>query len=179
MLLTILRLCNPKQDQCILDIGIGTGNLSKHLTRFTDQIWGADFSGEMLKRARKVLPQSHLIQVDLHSEKWPKAMQGPFDRILSAYTLHEFPDDDKLHLLLRFARESLAEDGFIIIGDVSYETLVHFDEAHLNYKGLWDEDEYYWCAERMLPQLEEAGFSANYQQVSDCGGVYCLTCRSE
>jgi len=52
---------------------------------------------------------------------------------------------------------------------------LQFNEAHKNLKGLWDEDEYYWCAEKTLPQLEEAFFSADYEQVSSCGGVYRLT----
>jgi len=89
----ILDLTDLVRDQRILDLGIGTGNLSSCLTQLTDQIYGADFSGEMLKKAGAVLPQSHLIQVDLCSENWPEAMLSPFDRILSAYPLHEFADD--------------------------------------------------------------------------------------
>ena len=58
----ILRVADLETGQRILDLGVGTGNLSRCLIKITDQVWGADFSDEMLKRARAVLPQSHLIQ---------------------------------------------------------------------------------------------------------------------
>ena len=176
---TILRLADLEADQRILDLGVGTGNLSKLLVKITTQVWGADFSEEMLKRARSVLPQSHLIQVDLRSDLWPGTLQGPFDRILSAYTFHEFSDAYKVTLLLRLARESLTPDGLIVIGDISYPTRSQFSKAHQDLLGLWDEEEYYWCAEKLIPQLEETGFKVDYEQVSECGGVYCLSQNGE
>ncbi len=176
VLMTLCQMADVKPGQRLLDLGVGTGNLSKRLIHVTDLIWGADFSHQMLKKARAVLPQSHLIQVDLVSEDWPKALQGPFDRILSAYTLHEFSDVDKTSLLLRLARQSLAEDGMIVIGDISFQTPFELSQAHQKYSGLWDEEEYYWCAEKMLPQLREVGFETDYEQVSSCAGVYRLTC---
>ena len=175
VLVTSLRLADLDAGHRILDLGVGTGNLSRFLIEITDQVWGADFSEEMLKRAEAVLPQSHLIQVDLRSNDWPGAMQGPFDRILSAYTFHEFTDAYIAALLLRLARESLTADGLIVIGDISYQTKSQFEEAHQALLGFWDEDEYYWCAEKMLPQLEETGLKVDYEQVSVCGGVYRIS----
>jgi putative AdoMet-dependent methyltransferase len=171
---TVLRLADIKPGQRVLDLGVGTGNLSKLLKAQTDRICGADFSEVMLQKASEVVPQEKLIQVDLCSKDWPPGMKGPFERIVSAYTFHELSDPYKIALLQRLARESLALDGLIVIGDISYETRSQFDEAHQDLIGLWDEDEYYWCAEKMLPHLKQAGFEVAYQQVSACGGVYCM-----
>ena len=38
----------------------------------------------------------------------------------------------------------------------------------------WDESEHYWVASRIIPQLEDAGFSVGYRQVSFCGGIFFL-----
>lgn len=161
----------------VLDLGVGTGNLSLYFPVPQEQIWGVDFSEKMLEKARVALPGAHLEQVDLLDRDWLPMMNKPFDRILSAYTFHEFADPDKLALISRLARKSLAPGGLIIIGDISFINLVAFRVAHRHYEGLWDEEEYYWFAEIMLTRLEEAGFVVSYQQISTCAGVYCIRCK--
>lgn len=175
VLTAIVESSELHSELSVLDLGVGTGNLSKILPVPADQVWGADFSNMMLEKAAQVLPTSHLIQVDLLGEDWPAGMKGPFDRILSGYTLHEFNRSQKCALLHRLAVDSLAAGGLIVIGDISYPSRKRFDEAHLALEGRWDEEEYYWCAEEILPDLGKLGFNAVYQQVSDCGGVYLLS----
>jgi len=174
VLMTILRLAEIKPDQRVLDLGVGTGNLSSLLKERTSQVWGADFSEAMLQKASQIVPQLCLFQVDLCSKEWPPGMKGLFERIVSAYTFHEFSDSYKITLLQRLAEESLAAQGLIVIGDISYKTRSEIDEAHQSLAGLWDEVEHYWCAEKMIPQMVKAGFKVAYEQVSPCGGVYRL-----
>lgn len=158
----------------VLDLGIGTGNLAKRLPLPDGQIWGVDFSKTMLEYARNHLPQAHLIQADLVERDWLKDISQSFDRILSAYTFHEFPDTVKVQLLLRLAQESLAPGGCIVIGDISFPNETQYDRAHQKIADLWDEEEYYWCAETLTDALITAGFSVKYEQVSICAGVYRL-----
>lgn len=159
----------------VLDLGIGTGNLAKRLHIPDRQIWGVDFSNEMLAKAGETLPGAHLLQADLADGDWMLEFQQPFDRILSAYTLHEFPDEEKVALLLSLAEKCLEPDGWIVIGDISFMNKPQFDWARQHFADLWDEDEFYWCAEPLTRALCEVGFSVEYTQVSICAGVYLLS----
>jgi len=62
----------------VLDVGIGTGNLAARMQLPNEQIWGIDFSKEMLGKAANSLPGSHLFQVDLLAQNWPRASQTTF-----------------------------------------------------------------------------------------------------
>ena len=161
----------------ILDVGIGTGNLAARLPILPEQIWGIDFSKAMLTKAEKTLPGSHLLQVDLLSRDWPMEIAQPYDRIVSGYTFHEFPDETKMTILNRLALESLAPDGKILIADISFPDVTIMEEARTRFvhEGSWDEEEYYWCAETILVLLDEQGFQCDYVQLSPCSGVYCLS----
>jgi putative AdoMet-dependent methyltransferase len=172
VLSTMVDLANIKPDHVVLDLGVGTGNLARMIPVPSKQVWGIDFSEKMLETAGVALPGAHLYQVDLLSEVWPEAIRGPFDRILSGYTLHEFPDETKQSLLLKLRCDYLKEGGIIAIGDISFPDRSAFNQGHQRFKGLWDEDEYYWCAEPMTNLLEASGFSVKYRQVSVCAGVY-------
>lgn len=170
----MIGLANLQASHNVLDLGIGTGNLAKQLPIPDTHICGVDFSNAMLAKARAVLPRAQLIQADLVGSDWPTEMKQPFDRILSAYTFHEFPDMVKIHILERLKRCCLAPSGLMVIGDISFEDQKHFDRAHRALKGLWDEDEYYWRAKPLTESLEAVGFSVEYNQVSSCAGVYVL-----
>lgn len=79
------------QAKTLLDLGVGTG---KFLARFlNEQAWdqavGADFSGEMLARARKNLPAGDLIQADIHDLPFA---DETFDLIVSSFTLRSVKD---------------------------------------------------------------------------------------
>lgn len=161
-------------DHVVLDVGIGTGNLARLFPLPSEQIWGIDFSENMLKKAREALPGIHLLRVDLLNRDWSGNINGPFDRILSSYTLHEFRDDIKCSILAKLSENLSEREGKIIIGDISFPDHEVFNEAHQHLKGYWDEDEYYWCAERMIDLLEGQGFDVQYSQVSSCAGVYVI-----
>jgi putative AdoMet-dependent methyltransferase len=162
----------------VLDVGIGTGTLSHLLPIPGEQIWGMDFSQKMLEKASEALPDAHLMQVDLLSETWPLELQQPFDRIVSGYTFHEFNDQTKIALALKLAQHHLAPGGSILLADISFGDQAAFSQNRQHYQDFWDEDEYYWCADRMIPLLERSGFSVAYLQTSFCAGIYRLqTCK--
>jgi len=91
----IANECRPLSGRRLLDVGIGTGNLAQRLTALDAESRGLDFSEEMLERCRAKLPEAQLIRADLR-QGLPPDLPEAFDRIVSAYVLHEFPDDDKL-----------------------------------------------------------------------------------
>jgi putative AdoMet-dependent methyltransferase len=174
VLALMIKMADVRVTHTVLDLGIGTGNLARRLPLPDQQIWGVDFSRSMLDKAREVLPNAHLIQADMAGHDWVNEIQQPFDRILSAYTFHEFPDEEKIKIIINLAGNRLALEGWIVIGDISFMNRAALEWAHGHFTDLWDEEEYYWCAEPLTDALGKAGFSVQYRQVSCCAGVYRL-----
>jgi len=158
---------------CVLDIGAGTGNLTAKLVDLAGEVWGTDFSEEMLLKARVKVPQARFVRWDVR-DCWPSELPPKFDRIVSTYVFHEFDDAAKLRLLIDLARNQLRPDGRLVIGDIAFPDERAQDVCRQNATNAWDESEHYWVASRIVPQLEAAGFIVSYKQISFCGAVYLL-----
>ena len=127
----------------------------------------------MLAEARAKVPQATFVQADLMGD-WPAELDRRFDRIVSAYVLHEFDLATKVSFLCKSAQHHLAHGGRIVIGDVAFPTVIARKEAHKRWARLWDEGEHYWAADEALAACERAGLRARYTQVSSCGGVFVI-----
>ena len=175
VLAATVRLAGARPSLRVLDLGIGTGNLAAHFVAAGCQVWGLDFSAPMLAQARERLPLAHLIQADLLAE-WPIAARPLFDRIVTAYVLHEFDLPDKLRLL-EAAGRYLKPGGFIVVADIAFPTTAGRAAAAAQWADLWDEAESYWAADEAIAAGAALGLSLTYQPVSWCAGV--LTVRAE
>lgn len=91
---TIVRKAAVRPGMRVLDVGIGTGKFP----HAEGMVWGVDFSAGMLEQCRERLPHATLVQADL-TKPLPAALRLGFDRIVSAYVLHEFASDGKMKLL--------------------------------------------------------------------------------
>jgi len=162
-----------KKGMSVLDLGVGTGNLASRFAELGCDLLGVDFSAGMLAKARERLPDARLVQADLRGE-WPAELERRFDRIVSGYVFHEFPVTTKVHLIHRLVQGHLADGGYIIIGDVSFETHAARESAHERWLDRWDEEEEYWAADEATEILQPLGLKVTYQQVSICGGVFVI-----
>ena len=169
-----IRLADVKPHIRILDLGIGTGNLAARLICMGCEVWGIDFSPKMLAKAHAKLPQAKLVQANLLSD-WPAELKQRFDRVVSAYVLHEFDLETKVSLLQRIASQHLSAKGPIVIADVAFPTVAARTAASQHWA--FDEEEYYWAADEAITAIERIGLQATYQQVSSCGGVFTFTVR--
>ena len=172
----IVRLAEVESGHRVLDVGIGTANLAVRIAASGCTLWGVDFSDQMLKWARTKLPTAHLVKADLRNGL-PESLPDRFDRIVSAYVFHEFADGVKLRLIEDLAGH-LASEGRILIGDVAFPNAGARDECRETWNTAWDNDEHYWVEESIRADLEAAGFTVAYEQVSFCGGVFSF-CRAE
>ena len=169
----IVRLAEVKSRMHVLDLGTGTGNLAARFTTRGCRVVGIDFSSEMLAAARCKVPDARFVRVDLRSDLEP--LRGlRFDRIVSAYVLHEFDLATKISLLVRFTRDHLANGGRMVIGDIAFPTAKEREEAHRRWSARWDEEEHYWAADEAIAACERAGLHARYVQISSCGGVFVI-----
>mgnify|MGYP001828490870 FL=1 len=155
----------------VLDLGVGTGNLSQLFVESGCQVLGVDFSPEMLTKARRKVPELELVQADLVLDKWPPTLNQPVDRVVSNYTFHEFPLETKLKILARLAKNTLSPAGRIVIGDIAFPTVSELNRVKDELADEW-EDEFYWSADETRAALEPAGWQLEYLQVSFCAGVY-------
>ena len=147
-------------------------------------MWGLDFSLKMLARVHDKYPQIELVKADLGGD-WPIDVDRRFDRIVSAYVLHEFDLESKVRLLRKLIRDHLLEGGRVVVGDISFPTRAGRDEAPQRYgrrrdretseeRIVWDEEEFYWAADEAIEELASEGLAAAYEQVSFCGGIYVI-----
>lgn len=174
----VVRLAGVKPSTRILDLGIGTGNLAARFVQRGCAVWGTDFSAEMLAQTRAKLPHVHLVQANLLGE-WPAELQLPFDRVVTAYVLHEFDLATKVSLLRRVASHHLAAGGCILVADIAFPTALAREAAAQRWADQWDQDESYWAADETIAACEEAGLQATYKQVSSCGGVFTFAARPQ
>ncbi|MCT4584452.1 MAG: MerR family transcriptional regulator [Peptostreptococcaceae bacterium] len=119
----------------ILDIGIGTGNLSKlFLDDDYTNIIGLDQSRKMLNVCKNKYPS---LKVRLGEFLKIPFDDSKFDLIISTYAFHHLNDEQKLMAIKEMLRV-LKHEGLIIIGDLMYENediksklLDSFDEDEL------------------------------------------------
>ena len=167
----IARAAGAQSGMKVLDLGIGTGNLAARFAARDCALWGIDFSAEMLAKAKEKLPQAVLVQSDLLGA-WPAALDQRFDRIVSAYVLHEFDLSTRMVLLQRLAVRHLEATGRIVVGDIAFPSIGARDQAREKWADVWDDEEFYWAADEAAEASERAGLQVTYKQISSCGGVF-------
>lgn len=137
----------------VLELVTGTGNLAERFIQAGAKVWGLDFSTAMLEEARTKVSSATLLQADLLGE-WP--LLPKFERVVSAYVLHEFDLAAKLNVLTRSA-EQLGTGGSLIIADIAFPNIEFAAQAHEYWRNVWDEDEHYGSRTRRLPHVKRSG----------------------
>lgn len=157
----------------ILDVGFGTGTLTKRLYDDGHRIYGIDFSSEMMAIAQAKMPQAYLMQKDIEDGLPLEIADEKFDAIISTYALHHLTDRKKLALIQRLS-SLLSEGGTIIIGDVSFETRDGHDQCKQKSGQEWDSSEYYMVFDEIKAELMSLKLIIEYKQISHCGGVLLI-----
>jgi len=163
---------NVRAGNRVLDLGIGTGNLSLRLSCSDIELWGLDLSQRMIDIAARRLPEAHFLCADM-TEAWPEELPDRFDVIVSAYTLHHLADAQKPEMIQRLA-DLLSPDGRIIIGDLAFPTRIALEETREAWHDKWDGDEFPWVAEDVIARIDSA-VRVSFEPISFCGGVFVVS----
>lgn len=177
VLQTIFQGAALQAGSSVLDLGIGTGNLAMKFAQAGCEIWGVDFSQKMIELAAGKLPRAHLAVADIRSV-WPPEFQRSFSAIVSAYTFHHFPLQEKVALVKRLMRNHLEPGGRMVIGDIAFTDAGCEDALRQSLGSDW-EQEYYWLADETLPAFTEAGLRIEFLRISACAGVFVVNWGSQ
>jgi putative AdoMet-dependent methyltransferase len=175
VLQTIVHEADSTSGCRVLDLGIGSGNSALLFSNLGCEIWGLDFSAEMLAIAQKKLPKANLYRAYIQSD-WPPLFERKFDLIVSAYTFHHFPLNEKFRLIRKLLKKNLEPGGKLIIGDIAFPNAKARDAMRQKMGGEWEE-EYYWLADEVKVYFPRLNISIRFIQISSCAGVFIFQTR--
>lgn len=168
---TIYNLVHRKEKARILDIGFGTGVLTKKLYDDGYEIYGVDFSERMTEIAKEKMPSSKLFQHDF-SEDLPKELRNvKFDYIISTYAMHHLEDGEKTDFIDEL-NKYLYNNGEIIIGDVAFKTRELLEKCKAKHIDYWDDKEIYFVFDELEESLGRRKIS--FTEISHCAGIIKL-----
>lgn len=170
ILARIFQTVTEKKNATVLDIGFGTGTLTKKLYDWGCSVYGRDFSPGMIKLASEKMPGAHLFQADFTEGLADPLPRQRYDFILATYSLHHLTDQQKI-LFLRTLQNYLKDNGKILIGDVAFEAHAQLDNCRQKMGDKWDNDEIYFVVDEMKREFPNLIF----QQVSYCSGILALS----
>lgn len=165
---TIYNIVHKREKARILDIGFGTGILTKKLYDDGYEIYGIDFSQNMIEIAKEKMPLASLIKYDFSKGLPEEIKDNSFDYIISTYAMHHLEDEEKNEFIEKL-ENYLNKDGKIIIGDIAFKTRELLEKCKINYNEYWDDEEIYFVFE----ELKESLFNKNinFTEISHCSGV--------
>jgi len=129
----ILSYLNPKPEEIILDLGCGTGDLTKEIQLSGARVIGVDGSAEMISTAKLKYPEISFYQMDAREMKF----DSPFDAVFSNAVLHWIPEKDKviehIYTALKDGGRLVAEFG----GKGNMQTLITALKTEFQKRGLY------------------------------------------
>lgn len=157
---------NFNSDSKLLEIGVGTGNLSKLFLDKNYNIIGIDQSREMLNIAKQKFPKLKLRLGEFLKIPFEN---NTFDSIVSTYAFHHLDDEEKIIAIQEMLRV-LKSDGKIVIGDLMFENelsksniLKTLSKQQINEI----EDEYYSNIEFLKSEFKKYNKSIGYTKIDE------------
>ena len=153
----------------VLDIGFGTGTLTSRLYQKGIEIYGQDFSKEMLDIAKGKMPKAKLYFKDFSHGLDEALLTNRYDAIIATYSLHHLVDEDKIDFI-KSLLPLLNDRGKILIGDVAFRTRDELEDCKLQAGNFWDDEEFYFVYDEMKDKFSTITFA----QISYCAGMIII-----
>lgn len=169
VLARIYQVIMAKDNATVLDIGFGTGTLTKKLYDQGCEIWGQDFSSKMIEQAAAKMPDAHMFSGDFSNGLVEPLLQQKYDFVVATYSLHHLTDDCKV-ALIKQVMGLLKERGSILIGDVAFANRHDLEICQSNAGEEWDDEEIYF----VYNELQQALPTMQFEPISHCAGVLSM-----
>lgn len=153
----------------ILDIGFGTGVLTKKLYDYGCNIWGQDFSERMIASAKEKMPEAKLYQGNFLNGLTEKLKQNRYDAIIATYSLHHLTDAQKIDFIGSLI-PLLKDGGCIYIGDVAFDSRTKLEENAVSIGDEWDDEEIYFVVDEITKVFSDIKF----KRFSFCAGLFTI-----
>ena len=153
----------------VLDIGFGTGTLTKRLYDRGLEIYGQDFSGEMIKIAQGKMPNAKFFAGDFTKDLVDFLKDNKYDAVIATYSLHHLTDEEKISFI-KSLLTLLNPGGKILIGDLAFESRKDLEACKEKSKDYWDEEEFYFVYEDLKKYFE----GLTFEKYSFCAGVLTI-----
>ena len=113
----LLKLALLSGRETVLDAGCGPGPVTLLLAPHAGYVTAVDFTPSMLEVAKETAAAQHLSNVEfqLGALEDFKAPEAAFDRIVTRFSAHHWPDPMKV---LRRFREAVKPNGYLLLSDV-------------------------------------------------------------
>lgn len=171
---TLDLIVNYVEEHCletIVEMGVGTGVLSKQLYDKGHFIIGVDFSEKMIDRAFEKMPNAKFINTDFRNAIDYMEPQT-INCFIFSYAIHHLSMYSQ-YQLLRDIHKLLAPNGKIIIGDVMRYSPDELKQLEKRYSDIWDSDEHYPTFNDYKKNLYDI-YDVRYHETSHCAGVIIL-----
>ncbi len=156
----------------VFDIGFGTGILTKKIYDLNCDVYGIDFSSEMVSISKAKMPKGDFYECDFNNDLPKEILNQKFDYIISTYAIHHLTDNKKIELI-SLLKTLLNNNGKIIIGDIAFLTEKDLIQCKKNNEG-FDKEELYIVAEIFLEKLCDKNIIAKFDKMSHCAGILCI-----
>ncbi|GGE19622.1 putative methyltransferase [Marinithermofilum abyssi] len=110
----VVRTLSLPQGSRVLEIGVGTGNLTHRLIQAGYEVTGVEPSLEMRRQALQKLPR-----LNLYPGHFLDLPNGNYDGVVSTYAFHHLTDPEK-ETALEMLAERLGPKGRIIFADTMF-----------------------------------------------------------
>ena len=160
-------------NDAVLDLGSGTGNLSKRIESCS-ALTCVDVSAKMTEVAKPKLAHIKNLEFVLADVlEYFDADVPQYDVILSTYTIHHLLEDEK-QLFFQKIFESLKPGGRAVFGDLMLESEASTQTVVSEYESRdqrWVseaiQEEFFWYVDTAVEGLSNLGFSVELKRFSD------------
>lgn len=168
----IFDLVTKTEGTKVLEMGIGTGEITYPLYKLGYEIVGVDFSKDMIQKSKEFMPNATFIKNDFISAL-KDLKDSLFDIIIFNYSIHHLNHINQISLLESLYNK-LNSEGVIVIGDVMTSRIKEMEDLRVKYISIWDDEEYYPIYEKYNSKTLSNIYLIKFDKISHCSGIMTL-----